>query len=325
MPRFAVALLALIAGFFVAVTATAAHGRIAVLQSDAELLRAISLAFLPWGLETIRSDAPVPKASQPEAVQMAGRLGRDLDVDALVWVTSMERGSLLWVFDVRTGDVTTRLLAETPPFDSAAAAAVALSVKTVLRASVVAPLTERYGFQPSAPSVRRVSAVQLGLGGHWLDEQDLESRIELAGLLWLRAAPRFGLSLQLSAGPGLRIEHPAYGGRYRDFALGGRARYRLIDVQGFSAAASLGGAAHLVTLEGTEAATSRESSAQRLNTSFDFGISFDFGVTSRLYLGAAIDGAYLLRHRRYLVRDEPVFAPWRLSATLAGYCGVELF
>src|SRR5262245_24570466 len=119
------------------VTATGwADKRIAVLQPDDELVRAISIALSPWGVATIRSDRPLPGPSQLETIRAATRLADELRVEALVWVTRAEQGSLLWVFDNR-GDVTSRALVETPPFDSAAAAAVALSVKTILRSSDV--------------------------------------------------------------------------------------------------------------------------------------------------------------------------------------------
>src|SRR6187455_2733000 len=105
-------------------TALGSHERrIVVLQPDEELLRAVGLSLSAWGIETTQSDATPPEPSQPEAVQAASRLARELGVEAVVWVSSADQGSLLWVFDARAGDVTTRLLTETPPFDSAGAAA----------------------------------------------------------------------------------------------------------------------------------------------------------------------------------------------------------
>src|SRR5688500_9374970 len=131
MPRMTAALVSALAVFGFAMTAWADQRRVAVLRPDHELLRAVSLALSPWGIETIGSDEALPKSSQPEAVQVASRLARQLEVEAIVWITRLKDGSLLWVFDLRTGDVTARILPEGPPFDSAAAAAVALSVKTV--------------------------------------------------------------------------------------------------------------------------------------------------------------------------------------------------
>src|ERR1041384_1384387 len=105
MPRLAAALLALAAVLTVCV-AGAGQRRVAVLRPDGELLRAISLALAPWGLETVPSDAPVPRSSQPEAVRAASQLAQQLDAEAVVWVTRIDEGSLLWVFDVSGKDVT---------------------------------------------------------------------------------------------------------------------------------------------------------------------------------------------------------------------------
>lgn len=306
-------------------TAWAEQRRVAVLQPDHELLRAVSLALSPWGIETIGSDAALPKSSQPEAVQVASRLARQLGVEAVVWITSLNNGSLLWVFDLRTGDVTVRVLPEMPPFDSAAAAAVALSVKTVLRSSVVAPPEERFGAPSTSPNVDPISAGEIGAGGHWVGEGEVDFRVELAGVLWLPAARRLGLSLEVSSGPGLQIDHPDYSGRYQEFVAGAKARFRLVYLQDFSVAVALGGAAHWATLRGTVAADSRESNADRLNGSIDFETSVNFNVSSGVYLGTSLGTAYFPAYRRYLVSGEPVFAPWPLVANFSGYLGVELF
>src|SRR5688500_13686212 len=99
MPWLAAALLALAAVLNVTV-AGAGQRRVVVLQPDDELLRAIVIALAPWGLDIVRSDAPMPGSSQPEAVRTALSLAQRLDAEAVVWVTSVDGGSLLWVFDV---------------------------------------------------------------------------------------------------------------------------------------------------------------------------------------------------------------------------------
>jgi hypothetical protein len=321
-------------GFVAVLCFTAAAGanqrRIAVLQPDEELLRGVSLALAPWGIETTSSNAPLPKSSQPEAVRVAAQLARRLEVEALVWITRIEQGSLLWVFDVRTGEVTTRLISETPPFDGAAAAAVALSVKTVLRATVVAPPAERFGLQPPPPTTDSVSAprdsvsaVEVGAGSHWIGTSRRDLRVRLAGVLWFWAAPRLGLALVVSSGLGLRIDHPDYSGRYREFVAGARARFRIVDLSGFSTIIGLGGAAHWAKLQGTLTADSHPGNVDRLNGSFDIEASFNFDVTEALYLGASIGAAYSPSYRRYLVGGEPIFAPWPVTPNLTGFCGVE--
>jgi hypothetical protein len=319
------ALVAFIAVLCSAMAARAYTGSVAVLQADNELLRAISLALSPWGIETIGSDAPFPERSQPEAVQVAARLARELGVEALVWVTSLKQGSLLWVFDVRTGDVTTRMLTETPPFDSAAAAAVALSVKTVLRASVVAPPEERFGAQVTAPMLDRISAVEVGAGGHWLGDRQLDFRVGIAGVLWLPAFRRLGLAVAGSTGPGFRIDDVAYRGRYRELVVGAKLRFLAVHLPAWSAAVALGGALHWTTLTGRLLVDSKNSNVDRLNGSVNLETLFSFKLSSRLYFGASLGAAYFPAYRRYLVRGRPVFAPLPFTTNLTGYCGAEPF
>jgi hypothetical protein len=131
--------------------------------------------------------------------------------------------------------------------------------------------------------------------------------------------------MELSLGPGLRIDNPQYSGRYRELVVGAKARFRLIHVPGFSTVVALGGAAHRAMLQGTLAANSRDSNVKRWNGSLDFETSVNFALSPQVYVGVSIGAAYAPAYRRYLVGGDPVFAPWPLTAHLAGYCGVELF
>jgi len=325
MPKTTTALAAFVAVLLVAMTAWADQRRVAVLQPDPQLRRAISLALSPWGLETIPISAALPRSSQPEAVEGASILAARLDVEAVVWTTRLEQGSLLWVFDVSTGDVTTRKLSETPPFDGASAAAVALSVKTVLRASVIAPPDERFGSQQAEPRDHRVSAIELGGGGHWVSEDELDFRLELAGIWWFSVARRFGMSLKLASGPGLQIDHAAYEGRYREAAVGAQALFRVVDVPGFSTVIGVGGGAHWAMLRGTVVASARNTDVDRVNGSVELETALNFRLSDRVYLGASVGAAYFPAYRRYLVDGESIFAPWPLAANLTGHCGIELF
>src|SRR5688572_793901 len=326
MLRLAVVLLALVS-VLAAGTSAAAPGerRVAVLQPDGELLRALSIALSPWGLETVRSDAALPVSSQPEAVQMASRLAQELDVQALVWITSAESGSLLWVFDVSSGDVTARMLAETPPFDGAAAAAIALSVKTVLRSSGVAPPEERLGSRTEPANAPRSVALELGAGGRWFAADAVDFRLGLAGVTWLTRSRNLGLSFAVSWGPGLPIDEPAYTGSYRELTAGGAARFRAIRAPRLSLSVALGATAHWATLDGTVARGSRKSRVERINASLDLAAALDVSVSGAVYLGASAAGGYSLRNRRFLVEGTPIFSPWPLTATLEGHVGAELF
>lgn len=329
MARWAFVLLAGIVLLYTASVAATGRHRIVVLGSDEELLRALSLSLSPWGVETSRSDAPPPEPSQPAAVEGASALARQLGVEAVVWISRTERGSLLWVFDARAGDVTTRILTETPPFDSAAAASVALSVKTVLRSSVVAPPDERFGaHRPPSPvepaPVERVFALEVGAGSHWVAEGQAEPRLTLGAVAWVAAARRVGLSLEWAYGPGLSIDEDGFRGRYRELVASGGVRFRWLHEPDISAALSLGGGVHWVRLEGTLVESDLERTVNRVKGSVDADASIDvhFG---RFYLGALLGVAYSPTYQRYLVEGEPVFSPWPFVVGLGGYGGVELF
>jgi hypothetical protein len=325
----AAALLALVV-LLAAGGAAAEAQRIVVLQPDDELFRAISLSLSPWNVESTRSDALPPHASQPEAVERASQLARELRVQAVVWTSRAERGSVLWVFDARGGGITTRMLAETPPFDSAAAAAVALSVKTMLRSSVVAPPAERFGARPAAPPPEalpseRALALELGAGAGWIADRGAGLALDLAALAWLNRTRRLGVSVEFVFGPSLPIENESYRGSYRELVTRAKASWRWIHGPRVSAQLSLGGALHWGKLEGTLVVSSSERSVRRMNPSLDAGTSLNLYVSSATYLGASLGVGYVPAQQRYLVEGRPIFTSSPLSLGLGGHFGVELF
>jgi hypothetical protein len=299
--------------------------RVAVLEPDLELLRALDLALSPWGVETIRSDTP-PASSAPEAIRIASGLARRLDVEAVVWISRTEQGSLLWVFDAETDEVSTCMLPGAPPFDGAAAAAVALSVKTVLRASTVAPPAERFGAPPARPArtdggVEPTLALEMGAALTLRDGNALEPRLEVAPIVWL--GRHFGVAMEASAGPGLGVDGHGYRGRYNEIVVGGEARFRFLRGSALSASVSLGGSAHWATLRGTFEG-SNERDVRRLNASLDAEVYVSLALGGGVYLGATPGAAYFPVYRRYLVRGAPVLTPGPFAASFGGYLGVEI-
>lgn len=305
-----------------ATAAAAEHRRVAVLGVDRELERALDLALAPWGVETVPSAMDL-SSSPTDALRLASALARRIAAEAVVWVSSSERGSLLWVFDAHAGEVTTRMLAEVPPFDGATAAAVALSVKTILRASVIAPPAERFGAPPPPPAeVEPSAALEAGLNLTLLARDRVEPRLELAPVLW--PSDRLGLALELSLGPGLGVDAAGYRGRYHAVVAGGEARVEVLRGSRVSAVVSLGGAAHFTMLRGAYEDEPAQR-VRRLSGSLDVETSLSFRVASALYLGASGGVALFPARRRYLVRGSPVFSPGTWAGSVGGYAGVELF
>ncbi|HKQ67775.1 MAG TPA: hypothetical protein VJT73_00475 [Polyangiaceae bacterium] len=307
-------------------TARAAEHRIALVQGDPELSRAVALALAPWGVEAIASDAPTPGGSLPEAAERAVELTRQLDVDAVAWVSVPDRGSVLWVFDARTDEISTRVLAESPPFTSPVAAAVALSLKTVLRATVVAPEAERFGATPGAPPAKAERlAFEAGARVHFLAAHKAETLVSLGAVAWFPAFSRIGAALTFSAGPGVAIESNGYAGRYREFAVAASARWRFASTDWMSAALALGATGHFTELDGSLVELHAPIAVRRFNASVDLGARFNVKLASGVYVGLDADVSYLGMFQRYLVDGRPVFAMSPFATLVGGHVGVDLF
>jgi hypothetical protein len=324
MPRLAVAIVCIVG--FVATAVHAADRRIALVQGDAELQRSVSLALSPWGVETVPTNRPTPGSSLPDGAQRAAELARQLDVDAVVWVSVSGQGAVLWVYEARNDETTTRVLVETPPFESSAAAAIALSVKTVLRATTVAPESERFGATP-AQSLRKAErvAIETGADVHVLAARSVDPRITIGTVVWFVPPTRLGAALTLAAGPGVRMENDSYSGRYREIALGWSLRWRFANTDWVAAELLLGSTAHFTALDGAARAGGPPVDIHRFNASVDGGALVELKPTAGVYLGISAQAGYLLAYQRYLVEGNPVFALSPIGAVFGGHFGVDLF
>jgi hypothetical protein len=306
----------------------AAERRIAVLRADAELNRAIALSLSPWGVDTLNSDAALPESSLPQALRQAVKLAGQLRVDAVVWVSTSDDGSLLWVYDARTDKITTRVLEDAPPFESSRAAAIALSVKTVLRASVVAPPLERFGASPPpALPLRKAERVALetGVDARFVAAGKVEPRLSLGGMLWLMPGRWLGIGLAFSEGPGVRVDTPTYRGGYSERSLGSSLQARWLNGPRLRAATPVGVSARAAVLEGNLSEDASHSEVRRWNWSLDAGTRLDVKLGGGAYVGVGVQASYLVAYQRYLVRGTPVFSVWPVAVALGAHCGVDVF
>jgi hypothetical protein len=323
--------LSLVSGLALLATPGAGHAaerRIAVLRADAELNRAIALSLSPWGVDTLNSDAALPESSLPQALWQAVKLAGQLRVDAVVWVSTSQDGSVLWVYDTRTDKITTRALEDAPPFESSRAAAIALSVKTVLRASVVAPPAERFGASPSPPPPPRKAerlALETGVDARLLAAGKVEPRLSLGGVLWLTRGPWLGIGLAFSEGPGVRVHTPSYRGTYSERSLGSSLQARWLDGPRLRVATLLGVSALAAVLEGNLSQDASHSEVRRWNWSLDAGTRLDVKLGGGAYVGVGVQASYLAAYQRYLVRGAPVFSVWPVAFAMGGHCGVDVF
>jgi hypothetical protein len=329
--------------FALALTTVSARGagrRVALLQGDPELQRALSLSLSAWDVETLPLDIQASEDLDKGARLQAAELARTFHLEGVVWVSATPQGSRLAVFDAHTGELTLRDLPEVPPFASTTAASLALSVKTALRPSVE-PVSEQPrespprrapvpGIRRPGPAVRapappsaRVS-VRAMLDAAWAAEEKLEARWGLGTTIWLGPKRRMGVALRLSAGSGVNVDAPELEGRYRALALGLGGEWRWLEAGSVSSALSLGAALRAATLDGTLSDGSHFS-VVRYNPSVDAAFRLDVRVAGPMFVGLAVSAGFFPRYQRFLVAGRPVFAPLRLSPSAGVSLGIALF
>lgn len=140
--------------------AAQAAGAVLLLDAPLELERAVMTALSPWGVRVERIVRIKPGSTLPGTAVDAGALARELDADALVWLSSNADGAALWLYERASDTVVARPVPE-GPLDEALAAGLALSVKTWLRISDPSPNTENPASAPALTSTSTPSAVQL--------------------------------------------------------------------------------------------------------------------------------------------------------------------
>jgi len=122
----------------------ASEDRVAVLDASPNLSKAISAALSPWGLRVVPLNATISSRDVATAAEEARLLADSEHLGAIIWfATATGQRPSLWLYDSQSEQVTVRPLSQPRPYDDAAAAAIALSVKTLLRATAMAPVPER--------------------------------------------------------------------------------------------------------------------------------------------------------------------------------------
>jgi len=307
----------------VAADALAARRRVALVKPDANLVRAVGVALSAWDIEVTSADATPPGSTLPDAERRAAAIADASHADAVAWISEGEAGAVLWMYDASTKQVASRVLGDRPPFDEPTAAAVALSLKTMLRSSTVAPEKERFGagVVVEPPSVFRAETEG---GGRLLPRGASELRAALGVSLWPRALGEWlGFAAGASIGPGARVDAPAFSGRFSDLTLASSLRSRMTTGR-FAFEPSLGASLHFTTLEGTAVVDTQTLAVHRVDPSIDVGLALDarFGVVT---VGARTTVGYMLSYQRYFVGDEPILSVTPLLLDLALRVTVGIF
>jgi hypothetical protein len=266
----------------------------------------------------------------PGAADEARALAQEYRASGVVWIATEPGGASLWIYDASTDQVVTRRVDATPPFDAPTAAAAALSVKTLLRSSTVAPPAERLGAAPAPPPASpapprapsdearpvesgappRASEAALraeleGAGRALADKVDL--RVAIGASAWLGARRNMGVALVGSFGPGLSIDAPRFAGRFAEVALSPSARLRLPLGRGLILEPRVGTSLHATSIDGVAVRTTRAAATSRLDGSLDAALALDLAATRTIGVALDLGVSAMLRYQRYLVDTEAIF------------------
>jgi hypothetical protein len=118
--------------------ATEGFHEVVVLDPPRGLERALRRALSPWGMRVGSVVRAKPGATLPGSALDASSLARELGAKALVWMTANADGAALWLYIASKDAVTVRSVPD-QPLNQVLAAALALSVKTWLLESDLAP------------------------------------------------------------------------------------------------------------------------------------------------------------------------------------------
>lgn len=289
--------------------------RLALVDLPDNVREAVAVTLTAWNVEILDVSAGSLGPTMPATADAARVVAERHQVSAVVWISSSDGGAALWVLDGATDKVVARPLSSAPPFDDATAAAIALTIKTLLRHSMVAPQVERFGAAeiaappppPPEPELRigieAISGIRVRPSG----TAGVEPRLGL-GLFWAPGAlaRRLDVGLAVRVGLGSSVESPALAATFRDNTLSAQVRLRALTAP-IAIAPTAGVSLHMTRLDGALSATSTTVSVDRINPSIDAGVRAALGL-GPLDLGLQIEGSAALRRQRYEVAGDPVLA-----------------
>ncbi len=297
-------------------TVVNAQSSIVMVAPPPALLEAAQRTLHPWDISVsaIEAEDASPSESMPGARDRAKQLCHQHGARAIVWLTSNRDGEALWVFDMQTDRVVVRKLNVKLPLQDSEAAAVALSIKTLLMHTPIAPPAERFGAEvvDSKPAASRPASMRAsstlwsatsGFGVRRGINHDGHTEMRLALGIY-RNFQHLRVGAQLSSGTGYSLENPNFRGHIADWSL---AAETLLTKpwQGFHwfGGASLG--LHRTHLSGVLTTGDASVSVIRYNPSIGarVGLEKAMGAT-RIGLGSQL--RYFTRSQRYLAAGTTV-------------------
>lgn len=346
MPQWLVRVIAL-AGLMATDGAAAAQEerveRVAMVAAPAGLEEALEAALAGWPIQ-VSSASGDPGATMPAAGEKARAIGQAEGVGAVVWIASDGTGHAVWVLDVDSGRVTARRLPQPPPYDEPTAAAVALTIKTLLRHGRVTPVLERYGVEearevlraevaasrPPAAAPAREPLVRLdtiaGARIRPTEGRDVELRLG-AGLRYQPAwlGGRGAAVARIRSGTGVGLNEPDFIGRYTDVQASLGAAARFLSWRRLAVVPAAGASLHFTSIDGSIRSQGARGRASRVNPSIDGAIAIELQVGQLVRLSVSGELSYALRRQVYLVAGDPVLTLPRLEGEIGAALSVPVY
>jgi hypothetical protein len=304
--------------------------RVLVLTADPVLERSLEVALAPWKLEIVTIDGETLGDAVAAASDRATELARRYRATVVMWIGSNQTGRSVWIFDASARTLMHRQ--EPDRGDSAAAAAsVALSVKTLLRASTIVPLEERAEATERAPARETAAPVWLRVeaqaGVRWFDLDDGTFDTRVGGLVsfWPRRwGGRVGAALGVSLGSGIEIE-PLTGGRFGDTSIELLLARRFSLPHRLVLEPAIGASLHITDLAGAVGSPAIRVHDRRANPSLDAALVWGASPLPHLQIGLHAGLSWLLQAQRYLAAGALVFEPaaWELDLGVQLALGVS--
>jgi hypothetical protein len=315
--------------------------RVVMVSAPAGLESAVEAALAAWPIQ-VTSAAGDPGPTMPAAGDKARAIGQATGAGAVVWLASDGTGHAVWVLDVESGHVTARRLAQGPPFDDLAAAAVALTIKTLLRHSQVVPVMERYGVEearrelraeavarPSQPPARE-SPLRLetlvGARVRPTEAGDVELRLG-AGARWVPSwfGGRGSAIARIRSGAGTGLNEESFVGRYTDVETSLAVAARILARGRYALVPSAGASLHFTSIDGSIRSQGTRGRAARVNPSLDAALAIEIQVGQLVRVSVGGELSYALRRQAYLVGGDPVFTLPTIESEFAAVVSVPLY
>ncbi len=299
----------LVSAIVIASHAAFANPRALVADDDGQLRSAITDALRPWSIEVSVA------ASTPTTVDDAMRIADSANAEYVIW----RDGGQLFVLDRHRDRVERRTLSA-GALDAVAAAAAALSVKTMLRLPSLTVVANAPHVPRSEPGPLRVS-----LSGGERFEEGLDSNLALRFGATIELRPWRGLPLRLGVtgdgGASATVDQAGFRGRWSNWSILAHTSWDL-DGGGWVLSPWLAIGAEHSSLSGTEMKMARSEGT--------FVPALRGGATARHYVASWFVGGQLavealLTTKTYtkLGGSEPVFEIPRIGAVLSLLVGAE--